>query len=94
VLVPGRTATSIPGQVPRMDQLPPGCRFAPRCPLAEQVCLGDDPELVDDNHNAVACHPLNRHILAGDGGLPSAETARPRRGRPAETRVRQEGERT
>lgn len=61
VLQAGRTATSIPGQVPRMDKLPPGCRFAPRCPLAEEVCLGEDPPLVDDNHrNAVACHPLNR----------------------------------
>jgi peptide/nickel transport system ATP-binding protein len=68
VLEPGRTATSIPGQVPRLDQLPPGCRFAPRCPMAEQVCLRDDPDLVHDNHrNAVACHPLNRHIAAGDG---------------------------
>jgi peptide/nickel transport system ATP-binding protein len=64
VLEPGRTATSIPGQVPRMDQLPAGCRFAPRCPLAEQVCLRDDPELVGDNHqNAVACHPLNREWI-------------------------------
>jgi peptide/nickel transport system ATP-binding protein len=61
VLEPGRTATSIPGQVPRMDKLPPGCRFAPRCPLAEEVCLRQYPQLVDDNHrNAVACHPLNR----------------------------------
>lgn len=61
VLEPGQTATSIPGQVPRMDRLPPGCRFAPRCPLAEEACLRDDPELVADSHqNAVACHPVNR----------------------------------
>jgi peptide/nickel transport system ATP-binding protein len=69
VLQPGRAARSIPGQVPRLDQLPPGCRFAPRCPLAEQVCLRDDPELIgDSHHNAVACHPLNRHNSAADGG--------------------------
>ena len=68
VLKPGRTATSIPGQVPRMDQLPPGCRFAPRCPIAEEICHRDDPKLVDDNRkNAVACHPLNRDILATSG---------------------------
>ncbi|MBO0804798.1 MAG: ABC transporter ATP-binding protein [Nocardiopsaceae bacterium] len=60
VLEPGRTATSIPGQVPRMDRLPPGCRFAPRCPLAEDACRKDDPELIDDHGNAVACHPVNR----------------------------------
>jgi peptide/nickel transport system ATP-binding protein len=64
VLEPGRTATPIAGQVPRMDQLPPGCRFAPRCPLAEDACLHEDPELIADGHqNAVACYPLNRPEL-------------------------------
>jgi peptide/nickel transport system ATP-binding protein len=68
VLEPGRTARSIPGQVPRLDDLPPGCRFAPRCRLAEEVCLRDDPELIGDNHqNAVACHPLNRPRPVQDG---------------------------
>lgn len=67
VLRPGRTATSIPGQVPRMDRLPAGCRFAPRCPAAEDICRRDDPGLVDDGQgNAVACHPLNRDLLAAD----------------------------
>lgn len=61
VLEGDRTAASIPGQVPRMDRLPPGCRFEPRCPLAADACRRDDPELLDDGQrNAVACHPLNR----------------------------------
>lgn len=69
VLQAGRAARSIPGRVPRLDQLPPGCRFAPRCPLAEQVCLLEDPPLIGDSrHNAVACHPLNRHTSGADGG--------------------------
>lgn len=64
VLKAGRSATSIPGQVPRMDRLPPGCRFAPRCPKAEDVCQTVDPELVDNGlGNSVACHPLNRRLL-------------------------------
>ncbi|MEW5792091.1 MAG: ABC transporter ATP-binding protein [Pseudomonadota bacterium] len=28
----------IAGQVPALDAIPPGCRFAPRCPLAQPVC--------------------------------------------------------
>ena len=62
---PGRNARSIPGSVPRLDQLPRGCRFAPRCPLAEAVCAIEDPLLLDDGSgNAVACHPLNRGLPA------------------------------
>jgi len=60
---PGRNARSIPGAVPRLDQLPPGCRFAPRCPLVERICTHEDPELLDDGSGIqVACHPLNRPV--------------------------------
>ncbi|MCY0871083.1 MAG: ABC transporter ATP-binding protein [Firmicutes bacterium] len=31
---------SVPGQPPDMRNLPPGCRFAPRCPLAVAACQG------------------------------------------------------
>jgi peptide/nickel transport system ATP-binding protein len=77
VLRPGRTATPIPGQVPRLDRLPPGCRFAPRCSLAEEVCRQEDPELIEDGQqNSVACHPLNQHLAAGHAGqerMPAAQ---------------------
>jgi peptide/nickel transport system ATP-binding protein len=63
VLVSGRNAATIPGIVPRLDQLPPGCRFAPRCERAEAICASEDPTLTDDHKgNRVACHPLNREI--------------------------------
>ena len=36
---------SIPGTPPRLDALPPGCRFAPRCPAAFDRCRLELPPL-------------------------------------------------
>lgn len=50
----------IEGQVPNLSELPPGCRFAPRCPLAQPVCHQVDPPfLSDEAGHAVACHVVN-----------------------------------
>jgi peptide/nickel transport system ATP-binding protein/oligopeptide transport system ATP-binding protein len=38
-----RTLRSIPGTPPRLDSLPPGCRFAPRCPFAFDRCRVEAP---------------------------------------------------
>ena len=35
----------IPGTVPDATRFPAGCRFAPRCSLAEDVCVTDEPPL-------------------------------------------------
>ena len=35
----------IPGQLPSLANPPPGCRFAPRCPLARAVCRRRAPRL-------------------------------------------------
>ena len=35
--------TSIPGYPPRLNDLPPGCRFAPRCPAAFDRCRVEQP---------------------------------------------------
>jgi peptide/nickel transport system ATP-binding protein len=35
----GQRLEAIPGSPPRLDQLPPGCTFAPRCALAEEACV-------------------------------------------------------
>ena len=35
----------IPGQLPSLAHPPPGCRFAPRCPLARPVCGRHTPHL-------------------------------------------------
>ena len=38
--------TAIPGNVPRIGNFPPGCRFAPRCPIAKPECSNAVPDLV------------------------------------------------
>ena len=47
----------IPGQVPNPLHFPTGCRFHPRCPVAEQRCKQEEPLLreVKPGHWA-ACH--------------------------------------
>ena len=45
------------GEPPSPDNLPPGCRFAPRCPRADGLCGRDDPAsraLADGR--LIACH--------------------------------------
>jgi peptide/nickel transport system ATP-binding protein/oligopeptide transport system ATP-binding protein len=39
--------SAIPGSVPRIGNFPPGCRFAPRCPIAKPECSKAIPELVE-----------------------------------------------
>ena len=41
----GARLTEIPGLVPSVLDLPPGCAFAPRCDMAEPACLLQEPEL-------------------------------------------------
>jgi peptide/nickel transport system ATP-binding protein len=37
--------TSIPGSPPDLIDMPPGCKFHPRCPLAIDRCRQEEPEL-------------------------------------------------
>jgi oligopeptide/dipeptide ABC transporter ATP-binding protein len=46
----------IPGQLPRLDPPPPGCRFAARCPRADQRCREVQPDLRPIGSTLVACH--------------------------------------
>jgi peptide/nickel transport system ATP-binding protein len=47
---------SIPGTVPSLINPPPGCRFAPRCPFAMDVCKGKEPPWIEaEKGHHVAC---------------------------------------
>jgi oligopeptide/dipeptide ABC transporter ATP-binding protein len=47
----------IPGSPPQVIDLPPGCPFTPRCPMARAQCREEEPELrkIGDGH-LTACH--------------------------------------
>ncbi len=54
---PKKKLSSIPGYPPRLDDLPAGCRFAPRCPAVFDRCQMEEPGLhVLKNDHHVGCH--------------------------------------
>jgi peptide/nickel transport system ATP-binding protein len=52
-----RTELMPEGEIPNPINPPPGCRFHPRCPIAEAICSKEEPELRElcPGH-LVACH--------------------------------------
>jgi peptide/nickel transport system ATP-binding protein len=46
----------IDGAMPRLNAIPPGCAFNPRCPRRFDRCLVDRPELLAVEGSEVACH--------------------------------------
>jgi peptide/nickel transport system ATP-binding protein len=54
---PGRRLPAIAGAPPSPTDLPPGCAFAPRCPLADEGrCCTERPEPQIHDGRTVACH--------------------------------------
>jgi oligopeptide/dipeptide ABC transporter ATP-binding protein len=52
---------SIPGIPPRLDALPIGCRFSPRCHLCKDRCVREKPRLVEiQDQHYVRCHLYSR----------------------------------
>ena len=63
----GHRLPAIGGDVPRPGDIPSGCSFHPRCPLAAEICRGTEPNLSGEGHRA-ACYFSDR--------LPLGETTR------------------
>jgi peptide/nickel transport system ATP-binding protein len=52
----GTVLQTIKGAPPDLRALPPGCAFAPRCPMVAPACLTARPELLELTHgHAAAC---------------------------------------
>jgi oligopeptide/dipeptide ABC transporter ATP-binding protein len=67
--IAGRTLASIPGVVPALGKLPPGCAFAPRCSDRFAPCDERPPEAfgVEPGHEARCyLHSPAAAGLAGD----------------------------
>ena len=76
----GTRLATIPGRVPELADMPPGCPFAPRCALAEAACEAQLPPSVTvgpDHHarclKAQAAHPAQ----SGAAVQPARATAAP-----------------
>ena len=53
--VRGRALPQIEGSMPRLDALPEGCAFYPRCPDRLPRCALDRPQMVPSGDAAIAC---------------------------------------
>lgn len=60
---PEAKLVSIPGAPPRLDALPPGCRFAPRCPQAFDRCHVEAPAL----QQIAGLHWASCHLVQPEG---------------------------
>jgi peptide/nickel transport system ATP-binding protein len=78
--VRARDHVDISGDVPSPVDLPSGCAFHPRCPIAIERCRSVVPELVplpDDPRVAVACHRAEERLAGLALPLVSASAPTP-----------------
>ncbi|MCL6517552.1 ABC transporter ATP-binding protein [Alicyclobacillus sp.] len=64
--------TAIPGNVPTPLEMPKGCKFAPRCPFAMDICHEAEPDLLTVEGDAP--HRVRCWLHQGEGAK-KAETA-------------------
>jgi oligopeptide/dipeptide ABC transporter ATP-binding protein len=65
---PKAELVAIPGSPPSPNALPPGCRFAPRCPDASSRCHAEQPTL----HVLDGWHQVRCHLVESNSGVVSA----------------------
>jgi oligopeptide/dipeptide ABC transporter ATP-binding protein len=51
-----RRKMRIAGEIPSAVDIPPGCRFHPRCPCARDICRKEEPPVCPVGERTVACH--------------------------------------
>ena len=57
-LQPGSRLNQIPGMMPTLTDIPPGCAFHPRCDISGAICEKEVPQLLSklDFKSMAACH--------------------------------------
>jgi peptide/nickel transport system ATP-binding protein len=66
---PSERLTPIPGAPPSLVNMPSGCPFTPRCPLAREICDEVEPSLeptTSPDHTA-ACH-FSEELVGAEAG--------------------------
>ncbi len=63
---PAAGLSSIPGAPPRLQEIPAGCSFLPRCPIGDEACSRRSPPLsrISAGHRA-ACFKLGAPLAEG-----------------------------
>ncbi len=61
-LQPGTRLNQIPGMMPTLTDIPPGCAFHPRCEISRGVCKIEVPPLISiaDHDRMAACHMVGK----------------------------------
>jgi oligopeptide/dipeptide ABC transporter ATP-binding protein len=72
---PNDSLASIPGSPPRLNALPPGCRFEPRCHKRIADCTRINPKLVKITPTADYLAVSPRQVSIGGGDSFSISTA-------------------
>ena len=61
--------TVVRGEVPDAANPPKGCRFHPRCPLAEDICRSVEPAMLPTSGAyRLACHVMQRELSSSTTG--------------------------
>jgi len=71
--------TQIDGAMPRLTDIPNGCRFSPRCPKAFDRCFTDQPEPIDRNGRETACWLFDEEVATGMKPPAGSMTGRPQK---------------
>ena len=56
MLVESRRLSPIEGLMPDPTDLPPGCKFHPRCKFCMEICLKQIPKVYQSGEHAIMCH--------------------------------------
>jgi peptide/nickel transport system ATP-binding protein len=59
----GKQRTAVQGEVPNPLNPPSGCAFNPRCPLANERCRTERPQLLSTLATKVACHAVQENRI-------------------------------